>query len=187
MEAGALQQRLRHERELHVRFCETGVLEARRNEVAPLRRAPDRSAPSKRASCAIAPIRFALCRRAAVKIVPLSTARSILIPRRLSPEKSCPERSADAKFARWPWRHSVSRYSRWSASFCSISSPESTRTGGRVEKSAIPAKGDRGRSESDIARSYSECRRTTRRVCGCSRPRDLLQSSYAGLGDRTTR
>jgi hypothetical protein len=30
-----------------------------------------------------------------------------------------------------------------------------------VEKSAIPAKGDRGRSESDIVRSYSECRRTT--------------------------
>jgi hypothetical protein len=30
-----------------------------------------------------------------------------------------------------------------------------------VEKSAIPAKGDRGRSESDIERSYAECRRTT--------------------------
>src|ERR1700738_985847 len=37
------------------------------------------------------------------------------------------------------------------------------RTSGRVEKSAMPAKGDRGRSESDIARSYSECRRTTPR------------------------
>src|SRR6266446_4628061 len=44
-----------------------------------------------------------------------------------------------------------------------ISSRESTRTGGRVEKSAMPARGDRGVSESDITRSYSECQRTTPR------------------------
>jgi hypothetical protein len=44
-----------------------------------------------------------------------------------------------------------------------IWSGESTRTGGRAEKSASPAKGDRGRSESDIERSYSECQRTTPR------------------------
>ncbi len=119
-----------------------------------------------------------------MKSAPLRTARSILIPRRLSPEKSCPERSADAKFARWPWRYSVSRYSWWAASICLISSTEGTRTGGRLEKSANPAKGDRGRSESDIERSYSERRRTTprslrvRRSCEFATAKVELQPAW---------
>ena len=79
-----------------------------------------------------------------------------LILRRLRPEKSRPLRSADEKFARWPWWDSVSRYIRCSASIRSISSGESTRRGVRAEKSAIPAKGDRGLSDSAMVRSYSE-------------------------------
>src|SRR5258708_33414327 len=39
---------------------------------------------------------------------------------------------------------------------CSISSGESARTGVRAEKSAIPAKGDCGLSDSAMVRSYSE-------------------------------
>src|SRR5262249_27292994 len=54
------------------------------------------------------------------------------------------------KLARWPSRHSVSRYSRCSASMRSISSSERARSGGRGEKSKFPAKGDRGLSDSVI-------------------------------------
>jgi hypothetical protein len=48
------------------------------------------------------------------------------------------------------------------ASSRSISSGESTRTGVRAERSAIPAKGDRGLSGSAMVRSYSQAQRTTR-------------------------
>src|SRR3984893_19403333 len=52
------------------------------------------------------------------------------------------------------------------------------RTSGRVEKTAMPAKGDRGRSESDIARSYSECQRTTPRWARVHRHMSCRTAGY---------
>jgi hypothetical protein len=80
-----------HHREFHLRPGEAQAFSNRaKTRFAPLRHARDRSARSRRASCNIAPIRLALCRRAPVKSAPRSKARSILIPRRSSPEKSLP-------------------------------------------------------------------------------------------------